>query len=237
MRWCKRAGGGRFGGGALVAGAASLLATSLVGAPARAEETSPSGKGIVGGALLGGEAVMAVEAAFGVRNGWAYLIGGVVGAGAGGLGGYALEQEASPRVSLYMLAGGMALVIPTSIAVLSATQYRPPPDYQEDQAPPGTQPSSAVPRPSDPSSLPGSTGPSSSSAAPAPEARRRAQVAAAPPPGRPAPPTSMVDLSPGGVRLGVPAIELRPVFSTQEVRQYGMAQRDEVRVPVFRATF
>lgn len=241
MRWCKRTGGGRFGVGAAVAGVGALLAASLWGTPARAEQTSPSGKGIVGGALLGGEAVMAAEAAFGVRNGWAYLIGGVVGAGAGGVGGYLIEQEASPRVSLYLLAGGMALVVPTTIVVLSATQYRPPPEYQEDAAPRGTQPSSVVPKPNDPSTMPGSTAPSSSSSGVAPGGsarapeRRQALIALGP---RPlAPPTSMVDLSPGGLRLGVPAIELRPVFTTQELRQYGMAQRDEVRVPVFRATF
>lgn len=237
MRWCKRVGAGRFGGGALAAGATALLSASLWGSPAHAEESSPSGKGIVGGALLGGEAVMAVEAAFGVRNGWAYLIGGVVGAGAGGLGGYALEQEASPRVSLYLLAGGMALVVPTTIAVLSATQYRPPPDYQEDAAPRGTQPSSGVPRPSDPSTLPGSSS-SSSPSGPAIADRAAARRVALARGVRPAaPPSSMVDLSPAGVRLGMPAIELRNVFSTQELRQYGMAQRDEVRVPVFRATF
>ncbi len=238
MRWCKRARVGRFGGGATAAGAGALLAAALWGAPARAEETKATGKGIVGGALLGGEAVTALEAAFGVQNGWAYLIGGALGAAAGGVGGYALEQEANPRVSLYMLAGGMALVVPTTIAVLSATQYRPPPEYQEDQAPRGTQPSSTVPRPNDPSTLPGAS--SSSSGAPAtttarsPERRRVGALALGP---RPAPPSSVVDLSPSGVRLGVPAIELRPVFSTQELRQYGMAQRDEVRVPVFRATF
>ncbi|HEU4412409.1 MAG TPA: hypothetical protein VFS43_44615 [Polyangiaceae bacterium] len=241
MRWCKRAGGGRFGGGAGAAGVGALLAAALWVGPARAEPTSPSGKGIVGGALLGGEAVMAVEAAIGVQNGWAYLIGGVLGAGAGGVGGYIIEQEASPRVSLYMLAGGMALVVPTTIAVLSATQYRPPPEYQEDAAPRGTQPSSAVPRPNEPSTVPGSAPSSSSSgAAPtgsarAPEPRHRALALA--PRRPPLPPTSMVDVSPSGLRLGVPAIELRPVFSPQELRQYGMAQRDEVRVPVFRATF
>jgi hypothetical protein len=210
-----------------------LLAAALCARGARADEASPSGKGIVGGALLGGEAVMAAEAAFGVRNGWAYLIGGGLGAAAGGVGGYVIEQEASPRVSLYLLAGGMALVIPTTIAVLSATQYRPPPDYQEDEAPRGTQPSTGVPRPNGPSALPGSSAAASPLARSGAPARRH--VAAAPP--RPAAPTSVVDLRAGGLRLGVPAVELRPVFSPQELRQYGMAQRDEVRVPVFRATF
>ncbi|HEU4536374.1 MAG TPA: hypothetical protein VFS00_19755 [Polyangiaceae bacterium] len=92
-----------------------------------------------------------------------------------------------------------------------------------------------MPRPSDPSTLPGAS-PSSTGPAPADRAAPRRVARAAPP--RPLlPPASMVDLGPAGVRLGVPAVELRPVFSAHEVRQYGMAQRDEVRVPVFRATF
>jgi hypothetical protein len=37
--------------------------------------------------------------------------------------------------------------------------------------------------------------------------------------------------------MSVPSIEVRPVFSMTELRQYGMQQREEVRVPVFAATF
>jgi hypothetical protein len=44
------------------------------------DEASSTGKGIVGGALLGAEAVMLTEAAIGVKPRWAYLVGGGAGA-------------------------------------------------------------------------------------------------------------------------------------------------------------
>src|SRR5688500_18144519 len=66
---------------ALAAGA--LLA---VPSPAHAEEVAPTAKGIVGGALIGGEIVVFGEALFGVRSTAAYLVGAGVGAAAGGVG-------------------------------------------------------------------------------------------------------------------------------------------------------
>src|SRR4051794_860844 len=65
---------------------AALLACSMVTAyapAARAEEVSPTGKGMVGGGLLGAEVVTITESLIGIRNPWAYVIGGVVGAGGG----------------------------------------------------------------------------------------------------------------------------------------------------------
>ena len=73
-----------------------ILATlTLVPLSVHAEEVATTGKGIVGGALLGAELVLVTEAAFKVQPGWAYLVGGVGGAAAGGVGGYFIEQEAS----------------------------------------------------------------------------------------------------------------------------------------------
>lgn len=127
---------------------AAALAATLLGRSevARADEVSPKGKGITGGALLGGEVVLGIEAAFGVQPTWAYLLGGALGAGAGGYGGYLVEQSASPKLSLYMLAGGMALVIPTTVAVLQATSYKPPVEYTEDH-PSVPYPAAEPPRP------------------------------------------------------------------------------------------
>src|SRR3954465_14139849 len=84
------------------AAAVALLVQSV---PAHAEEVSGSGKGITGGALLGGEAVMLVEAIAGVKPAWAYIIGGLVGAGGGAAGGYFIEKDGSAKASSYMLAG------------------------------------------------------------------------------------------------------------------------------------
>src|SRR5438270_12712780 len=76
---------------------------------------TPTGKGIAGGILLGAEIVMIPEGAAGVDKWWAYLLGGVLGGAAGGVGGYFVETKvkaadgtAIAEPSLYMLAGGMA---------------------------------------------------------------------------------------------------------------------------------
>lgn len=176
---------------------AALVAPSSL---AHAEQVSPKGKGIAGGALLGGELVMGVEAAFGVQPAWAYLVGGALGAGAGGYGGYLVERNASPKVSLYMLAGGMALVIPTTVAVLHATSFKPPAEYREDD-PVVLFPATEPPRPTLPA------------------------------------PTGVLDLDDGELRMAIPAIEIRPVFTLQELEQFGLTQRDELHVPIVSGTF
>lgn len=207
-------------GGALMACAAALVLSST--GTARAEEPgiSPTGKGITGGALLGGEVVMAVEAAAGVQNKWMYLAGGLGGAAVGGVGGYFVEGMDSPKPSYYLLAAGMALVIPTTVAVLQATSYKPPPDYQEDNPGYDTTPlPEAAPEGTTVTPPSGATAPATTSAAPRPIS------------------TSLVALNPGELRLSVPAIAVLPMYSPSEVATYGVEQKAEVRVPVFEATF
>src|SRR6187399_354006 len=99
------------------------------------DEASATGKGIVGGALLGAEAVILVEAAVGVKPYWAYAVGGGAGAIAGGVGGFFMEDNFSAKTNMFLLSAGMILAIPTTIAMLSATQYEPPANYVQDQAP------------------------------------------------------------------------------------------------------
>ena len=118
---------------AVAFGAATLMAHAP---EARADEVSPTGKGIVGGALLGGEVVMITESLFRVENGWAYVIGGGLGAVGGGIGGYFVEQGSiDGRAPIYMLAGGLALIIPTLVLTLNATRYHPTEGASEDRAP------------------------------------------------------------------------------------------------------
>ena len=218
-------------------GLRTLFATSLAAGIAALPSTawadgasSGTGKGIAGGVLLGAELVVGVEALAGVQQQWAYGAGILVGAAAGGVGGYYIEQGADRKVPLYMLAGGVALAIPAAIVALNATAYRPPADYQEDTGPkdePAAEPAkggttSEGPR-AKPIRLEGRT------FVPAPTSQvslRRATI-----------PTSVVQLQPEGVRVGVPAIEVRPVYSASELRTFGVSQREEVRVPLFRAVF
>ena len=212
-----------------------------------AEDVPATGKGMVGGGLLGAEVFMLGEAAFHAKSPVAYLIGGVVGAGCGVALGYVAEQNADSKVSVYMLAGGMALVIPTTVAVLSAAAYSPPEDYRTEDAVPA--PGVPVSEPPQPGMSPVIPPPPTSSPPPVP-------------PGSP-PPTSWhpamplrplalhyhwshptLRVTPGllaandeGLRFSVPAVEVRPVYSAAEIAKFGLTQQQELRLTVFSATF
>lgn len=211
--------------------AAQLLAYAPA---AHAEEVSATGKGIAGGALLGAEAVVITESLIGVKPTWAYLVGGGVGAVAGGVGGYFVEQSSSDgRIPVYMLAGGLALIIPGVVLTLNATRYVPAESASEDRAPtnapppdPGKVGGSSVGTEAPKPATPPATAPATPAPAPAP---------AAPPPA----PTSMLDYSKsnGTLRLGLPVPQVRQAFSMQERRQYGLAPLSEVRLQVMQVTF
>lgn len=118
--------------------ALSFATAVLLSAPsARAEtgtEKAKSGaKGTVGLALLGAETVLTVEALIGVKPWWGYVIGGTVGAIGGGVGGYFIDRMDKPAVSMGLLAGGLTLAVPATLAVLSATAYRPDKNPEVDQ--------------------------------------------------------------------------------------------------------
>jgi hypothetical protein len=192
----------------------SLLASSR---PAHADEASPTGKGVAGGALLGGELVMAVEAAFRVQSTWAYIGGGLAGAVAGGVGGYFVERDATARYPMLMLAGGLTLAIPTTVAILSATAYEPPATYVQDQAPadePVADPPQATPPP-----------PKTGATRTRPVAKRL-----------PLAPPALIGVEPDRLSLSVPSVEVRDVFSRAEVAM-GAPQATEVRIPVLNVLF
>jgi hypothetical protein len=109
---------------------AFALAFSLLSSSAHAEvgqdDVSPGIKGTVGLTLLGAETVLAVEAALGVRTPWIFAVGGGGGAIAGSIGGYYVDKAGNSEVSMSLLVAGLLLAIPTTIAVLNASAYRPP---------------------------------------------------------------------------------------------------------------
>jgi hypothetical protein len=191
------------------------------------EQASPTGKGIVGGALLGAEAVMLIEAAADVRPAWAYVVGGLAGAAAGGVGGFFVEDSDDARASLLLLAGGMALAIPTTVAVLSVTAYRPPANYVQDQAPPPDEP---VAEPPQPAGTPAATPPPTSRA---PVKRRSAPAALY----RTYTPPALVGMGDGALTLSVPAVVVKDAYTRRELFEYGVKQTTEVRVPVFNFAF
>jgi hypothetical protein len=238
-------------------GAAAMFASVLVGRPAHAtddvDEPAATGKGITGGVLLGAEVVMLTEAAFKVKPTWAYLVGGLAGGVAGGIGGYFVERDDANKTSMYLLAGGMALIIPTTVAVLSAKAYEPPADYTEDRGitdpdqpvaePPQPTGEPAVPEP--PATNPTDT-PPATTPAPAPEGARskkshkRVARHKRVEPTTPLLPPALVgvgSLGPGSLTMGLPAVAIRQVYSRVEIAQYGVKQATEVRVPVFNVLF
>lgn len=186
------------------------------------DKASSTGKGIAGGALLGAEVVILTEAAFGVKPYWAYAVGGGAGAIAGGVGGYFIEQNLSAKTNMFLLAGGMVLAIPTTIAMLSATQYEPPANYVQDQGP-TDEPIANPPEPDAASTnevLP---------------VARRARV-------RPIPtlyhtPPALLDIDPSGTNLYVPTVALMHTYTPEQVAQFGVKQRTEYRLSVFNLAF
>lgn len=225
-----------------VAQAATLaLGLSLAVSEARADvnvpEPSGTAKGVIGGALLGGEAVLLVEAAFDVQPAWAYIVGGAAGAAAGGVGGYFLEQEISPKGSMLMLASGMLLVIPTTVAVLSARAYEVPADYTGDRGPTDApvadppQPEAAPPAAPDVQGQPQGAAP----------AKKRTRLRTQPPApaalyARVTPP-ALLKLDSGLLSLSVPAVEVTDIYSQEELRQYGVSQETQVKIPVLSYSF
>jgi hypothetical protein len=235
----------------------TLILVTLLLAPmaAHADDVSTTGKGVVGGTLLGAEVVLVTEAAFKVQPTWAYVVGGLGGAAAGGVTGFFIEKSASPKTTMLILAGGMALAIPTTVAVLSATAYEPPASYSQDRAP-ADEPIAEPPQPA-----------STPNPAPAAVPATGDQVTAPPaapvvtPPATPAPtgslrqhrrdavarhtlpldyhlsPPALIGVSAQALTLGVPAVEFHEVYSRNEVAMFGVSQATEVRVPVLNFLF
>ncbi|HVZ36090.1 MAG TPA: hypothetical protein VG963_26865 [Polyangiaceae bacterium] len=99
---------------------------STMAGPVRASDTKDRVKGVAGGMLLGSEVVCMTGAAFGLEPAWAYGLGAAAGAALGGWAGYGLAGSTSARPSSFLLAGGIALVIPTLISVITATHLQEP---------------------------------------------------------------------------------------------------------------
>lgn len=218
----------------------ALIACAALSTPALAQQkavqtaapsfTSPAGKGIIGGALLGAESVMLVEAAAGTKPAWAYAVGGGLGAIGGGVGGFFAQQIGSGQgkdaeVSLYLLVGGFALVLPTTVAVLSAAAYEPV-NYTEDRPPvdePVADPARTTPTPP-PDTKP--TGKRPTQKAPAARLAKES-----------APPPALLGLTEGELTLSIPAVEVRQMYTRTEIALYGVKQHPEVEVPVLSVVF
>jgi hypothetical protein len=157
-----------------------------------AQPVSPTGKGVVGGALLGAEAALITESVLKVKPRWAYVLGGALGAALGGTLGYYVEKSGDARGSMVLLTAGTAMVIPTAAITLNATVYRDPSEPTIDRA------------------------------------RGSAALLSV----RDEPAANGVTTS-----WSLPAVALAPVYSKEELANYGLRQRASVRMPLFSMVF
>ncbi len=204
--------------GAVAAAGALTFVPAQAAAQEESNAVSATGKGIAGGAMLGAELVMITTAIIGVDDWWPYVVFGAVGAGGGAVGGYFVEDaigDGSAEPALYMLAGGMALVVPTLVAVLNATAYDP--TEEEDEASEGA-------------------GEEEPSATPGIDANIEVESGA-----RRGLPLALIGLDTTRrgtqVAMGVPAVRIGPTYTPREMVTYGVAQETEVSVPLVRGTF
>ncbi len=204
--------------------AAALLSLLAITGQASAQQAEPTGKGITGGALLGAETVMITEAIVGVESPWLYFGGAVVGAAGGGVGGYFVEQSAAPRVSFYMLMGGMALLIPTAIVYIDATSVREHEDVVFDKEPEELEDEELDADPPAP-------GEDVFSQRQAPK-RKRPVVRATALVGH-----GLLGVSPTGLALGVPDVEISPLYTPAEVKELGVPQQTQVLFPLVHGVF
>jgi hypothetical protein len=195
----------------VVAAAIALGMVTFVGAerPARAEgPVTGTGKGITGLAIMGGSATAITMGLIGVEKRWAYLVFPPLVAVGAGIGGYFMEDAAPPEVSTYILGASMALIIPTVIVSLNATVYKVPDDYAND--PSKKTPATEPPRPG---------------------ARNKPSFRTG------FVPRSLVDMHQGRLAIGLPPVQIRSAFTTDEMAKFGVAQAREVHVPLFHASF
>jgi hypothetical protein len=233
--------------------ASVMTLASLTSSAARADENgvSPDGKGVTGGALLGAEVVTIVESIARVHSPAAFIVGAVLGAGAGGVGGYFVEHNSSDgKAPVYLLAGGLGLIIPALVLSLNATRYQPRENAVEDHSPTNNAPAANPGVPGGSAVAPATAVPTTTTVPTTMSPPPPAPVPPPPPPVAPAPSAapktgqlesaphlSLFDVSGGGLHLGVPVPQVKQTFSAAELRQYGLAQQTEVRMPLVHVTF
>jgi hypothetical protein len=228
----------------VLAVACALIAFAPRAASAQEDEgpnqVTGTAKGIVGGALLGAEVVMIPMGAAGLKPWWPYVVFGSVGAVGGAVGGWAVEQavadDGPAEAPLYMLAGGLALIIPTVVLSLNATTK----DQFEDTADPATTTTTTPPGEPPATTTPGANpggGDGTTTIQVQPDARNHPKnnhkKKKSPAPLRGA----LFDLAGSEVRVGVPAIVVKNMYSNDEMAKFGVEQQTEVRVPFVSASF
>lgn len=206
-------------------GLATVLFTGLAATSTTDAEASPvsaMGKGTAGGALLGAELGFLGLSAFGARSGWLYGTIPTAFAIGGGIGGYYLDKSigdgGDAKPVMYMLAGGMLLVVPTIVITLSATSTT----YASEDVPAGD--SGVKPAP----------GAGEGTTVTPPKASLRRVEPISPMPRSFALVNFDEKISP---RMSVPAVEVAPMYSNVELSKFGGTQRWQFNAPLVAVTF
>ncbi len=219
---------------------ASALATSAVAtttSTASAQSAvSGTGKGIAGGALLGGEAGFIVLSAAGAKDSWMYWVIPSALAIGGGIGGYFIEKGkvgSDAQIPMYLFAGGMAMIIPTVVISLSANTYSP---GSEDATPVDAAPADAG-KPSLGVQVNGGAGGGTTTTAPpgTPKHKPKHSSFVAPPVVREQGLVNFDELT--TLKIGLPLVALKPMYTKTEMTQFNQAQRFEVHAPIVSVAF
>lgn len=213
---------------------AAVLALTTAVDPSHAEaqpattttdQVDATPKGTIGLGMIGAELGFAVPAVAGLHDTWAFIVFPIVGAAGGALAGwYGIDDKDSEEAAVGVLAGGMALIVPTMVLTLSMTAYDPSDEAdvvqpsEQGRAPPPEQEATEEP--------PTARGVSPERVA---AMRRRVEMARAG--------GGMFRLSERGLHLGVPALAVAPSYSAEQVAKYGVDQQAELRVPLFTGVF
>jgi hypothetical protein len=212
-------------------------------APALANDSpvSGTGKGIAGGALIGEEVGLVTLSLAGAKQTWMYLTIPTALAIGGGIGGYFIEKDkvgTDAQLPVYMLAAGMALIIPAVVITLSANTYNP---GSEDSTPPeavGTDSgmgSSGLGVKVDSTTTTKGGGAGTPTTGPTPPPKHKpskedgAQLRLRPP--------ALVNLDETRLTLAMPIVQLTPMYTRDEIKQYGVEQRYQVEAPIFNVAF
>jgi hypothetical protein len=190
------------------------------------DEVSNNGaKGAVGLGLLAMELTVNIEAAAGVKKAWVLAVTGLVAAGAGAAGGYFAETKPSPdtgaQVGVGLLAGGMAMLVPTMIIATALTKYR-----GRKEAAPEVE----VMTESAPAAEPAVEEAPPETEAPAEEAPSEEESTEEPA-------TALLNVSKKQVSLAVPPVIMAPVFSKDEIGVLTDEQQTEYRINLINLVF
>ena len=206
-----------------VIGAAAIVASALLAAPAADAEVKVEsmGKGIVGLGLLSGEIVLSIEALAGVKNPWALSIPPIVAAGGGAVGGYFIDKLHKPEASVALLVSGMALFIPAIIIAVAKTKYVAEDDLAEDVTVKAKDSEKASDAAEEGAGAPEGGGT---------EVEGGGEAA-------PSGTQALLDVGKKSVKIGVPPLYMGALFSDEEMRFLARSQGVEYRLDIISVSF